>query len=232
VLQAEGIVDTDHERFLLDEGIGAIPIRIEQATPPLIWLSTPPFHAGKRYAPALCAKLFGLDVGDLLDAPPQWLRHGNPIAVVAVKDAAAVDRAWLDRAGEQTLQANDGARGDAYGRLFAPLLGARRSSDRQRDGAARDLRDAVWRGLARRALPLRAGHEDGSAPHPSRANQYRRNRIDRCRQRRRADDRSGDGVLKVFAISLQSHSFSLTRAACASTVYLYLSEYRRSPSPC
>ena len=132
VLQAEGIVARDSERFLLDEGIGAIPIRIEQATPPLIWLSTPPVHAGKRYPPALCAKLLGLDVGDLLDTPPQWLRAGNPIAVVAVKDAAAVDRAALDRAGQQALQAEDGApvcgyvftptRG-AYGRMFAPILG-------------------------------------------------------------------------------------------------------------
>lgn len=133
VLQAEGIVARDSERFLLDEGIGAIPIRIESGASPLIWLSTPPVHAGKRYPPALCAKLFGLDVGDLLDAPPQWLSAGNPIAVIAVKDAAAVDRAALDRPGQQALQAEDGApvcgyvftptRSGAYGRMFAPLLG-------------------------------------------------------------------------------------------------------------
>ena len=52
---------------------------------------------------------------------------------IAVKDAAAVDRAALDRAGQQALQAEAGAsvcgyvftpaRGGAYGRMFAPTLG-------------------------------------------------------------------------------------------------------------
>ena len=154
VVRTEGLVDADSERFLLDEGIGAIPIRIEHATPPLIWLSTPPVHAGKRYPPALCAKLLGLDVGDLLDTPPQWLSAGNPIAVIAVKDAAAVDRAALDRTGQQALQAEAGApvcgyvftpaRGGAYGRMFAPNpRRAGGSSDRQRDGPARDVHDAT-----------------------------------------------------------------------------------------
>ena len=82
VLRAEGLVGADNERFLLDESIRAIPIRIEHGTPPLIWLSTSPVHAGKRYTPALCAKLLGLDVGDLLDTPPQWLSAGNPIAAL------------------------------------------------------------------------------------------------------------------------------------------------------
>lgn len=133
VLQAEGLIARDSERFLLDEGVGAIPIRIARGTPPLIWLSTPPVRVGQRYEPALCAKLLGLDAGDLLDLPPQWLSAGNPIAVIAVKDSEAVDRAWLDRAGQQALQGADGAPvcayvfapvpDDAYGRMFAPSLG-------------------------------------------------------------------------------------------------------------
>jgi trans-2,3-dihydro-3-hydroxyanthranilate isomerase len=133
VLQAEGIVARDSERFLLDEGIGAIPIRIERGTPSLIWLSTPPVRTGQRYESALCAKLLGLDTGDLLDLPPQWLSAGNPIAVIAAKSTAAVDRAGLDRAGQQALQGADGTpvcayvfapvRGGAYGRMFAPILG-------------------------------------------------------------------------------------------------------------
>jgi trans-2,3-dihydro-3-hydroxyanthranilate isomerase len=133
VLQAEGIVARDSERFLLDEGIGAIPIRIEHGTPPLIWLSTPPVRVGQCYAPALCAKLLGLDAGDLLDLPPQWVSAGNPIAVIAVKSTEAVDRAWLDRAGQQALQGPDATPvcayvfapvpGGAYGRMFAPMLG-------------------------------------------------------------------------------------------------------------
>jgi trans-2,3-dihydro-3-hydroxyanthranilate isomerase len=133
VLQAEGIVARNSERFLLDEGIGAIPIRVERGTPPLIWLSTPTVRVGQRYEPALCAKLLGLDAGALLDLPPQWVSAGNPIAVIAVKSKDAVDRAWLDRAGQQLLQGADGVPvcayvftptpNGAYGRMFAPIHG-------------------------------------------------------------------------------------------------------------
>ena len=133
VLQAEGLVPHDSERFLLDEGIGAIPIHVEPSAPPLIWLSTPPVRIGQRYEPALCAKLLGLAADDLLDLPPQWVSAGNPIAVIAVKSAAAVDRAWLDRGGQQALQGPDGVPvcayvftptpNGAYGRMFAPLHG-------------------------------------------------------------------------------------------------------------
>lgn len=133
VLQAEGIVARDSERFVLDLGVGAVPIRVERGTPPLIWLSTPPVRAGQRYEPALCARLLGLDAGDLLDLAPQWLSAGNPIAVIAARNKEAVDRARLDGAGQQALQGADGtpvcayvftpAPGGAYGRMFAPLLG-------------------------------------------------------------------------------------------------------------
>ena len=133
VLQAEGMVAPESEGFLLDLGIGAVPIRVERGAGTLIWLSTPPVRAGQRYEPALCAKLLGLDAGDLLDLPPQWLSAGNPIAVIAVKHREAVDRASLDRAGQQALQGADAvpvcayvfapAPGGAYGRMFAPLLG-------------------------------------------------------------------------------------------------------------
>jgi trans-2,3-dihydro-3-hydroxyanthranilate isomerase len=133
VLQAENIVAKDSERFLLDEGIGAIPIRVERGTPPLIWLSTPPVRIGQRYAPSLCAKLLGIDADDLLDLPPQWVSAGNPIAVIAVKSKDAVDRAWLDRAGQAELKGPDDipvcvyvftpTPSGAYGRMFAPMLG-------------------------------------------------------------------------------------------------------------
>jgi trans-2,3-dihydro-3-hydroxyanthranilate isomerase len=133
VLRAEGIVAADSERFFLDEGVGAIPIRVEPGTRPLIWLSTPPVRTGKRYDPALCARALGLGGHDLLDLPPQWLSAGNAIAVIAVKDKAAVDRAWLDRGGQEALQGEAGGPvcayvfaptpSGAYGRMFAPSLG-------------------------------------------------------------------------------------------------------------
>ena len=66
VLQAEGIVARDSERFLLDEGIGAIPIRIERGTPSLIWLSTPPVRTGQRY-----------DVGALREAARSRYRRSS-----------------------------------------------------------------------------------------------------------------------------------------------------------
>jgi len=40
-------------------------------------------------------RAFGLDPRDLLAVEPQTLNAGNPTVVVAVKDKAAVDRAWL-----------------------------------------------------------------------------------------------------------------------------------------
>jgi trans-2,3-dihydro-3-hydroxyanthranilate isomerase len=133
VLREEGVVARDAERFLLDERVGAIPIRIESGAPSLIWLTTPPVRCGQTYDPALCARVLGLDPGNLLDKPPQWLSAGNPIALIAVKNAAAVDRASLDPAGQRALQGADGqpvcgyafaptATG-AYGRMFAPSLG-------------------------------------------------------------------------------------------------------------
>jgi trans-2,3-dihydro-3-hydroxyanthranilate isomerase len=133
VLREEGIVARDAERFLLDERVGAIPIRLEPGAPPLIWLTTPPVRRGPTYDPALCARLIGLDPGELLEAPPQWLSAGNPIAVIGVRHAAAVDRAALDLAGQCTLQGADGqpvcgyvfapTGAGAYGRMFAPSLG-------------------------------------------------------------------------------------------------------------
>jgi len=133
VLQAEGIVARDSVGFVLDLGVGAVPIHVERGAPSLIWLSTPPVRMGQRYEPALCAKLLDLDASDLLDLPPQWLSAGNPIAVIALRNTEAVDRASLDRAGQQALQGADGGpvcayvfapvRGGVYGRMFAPLLG-------------------------------------------------------------------------------------------------------------
>ncbi len=227
VLQAEGIVARDSERFLLDEGIGAIPIRIERGTPSLIWLSTPPVRTGQRYESALCAKLLGLDTGDLLDLPPQWLSAGNPIAVIAAKSTAAVDRAGLDRAGQQALQGADGTpvcayvfapvRGGAYGRMFAPILGV--PEDPATGSAMGPLATFMMRhGLvdARRAFPVRTGHQDGPAQLPSCANRCRRRRTDRCRRQRRTGDRSGDDALTRSAVSdAERHEIVIMGAARA-----------------
>ena len=78
-------------------------------------------------------KALGLEPRDLLPIPPQLLSAGNPTLIVAAKDTAAVDRAWLDLAGLKSLK---GAEREpfcvfvftptpegAYSRMFAPEYG-------------------------------------------------------------------------------------------------------------
>ena len=116
-----------------EEEFGPIPLRIEAGKPPLIWLRTPAIHEGRCLDGSLCARALGLQPHDLLAVEPQMLNAGNPTVVVAVKDKAAVDRAWLDLVGLRSLKdmesesfcvfvftpTTDGA----YSRMFAPEYG-------------------------------------------------------------------------------------------------------------
>lgn len=133
VLLEEGIVPAEHERFFLEEKIGAVPIRIEKGERPLIWLSTPPIQESRTYDQGACARALGLEPNDLLDVAPQLLSAGNPTVFIAAKDKEAVDRAWLDlsrmsafrAAGQEPLcvfvftPTPEGA----YSRMFAPEYG-------------------------------------------------------------------------------------------------------------
>jgi trans-2,3-dihydro-3-hydroxyanthranilate isomerase len=133
VLLDEGRVSRESERFALEEQVGAVPVRVEAGERPMIWLRTPPIRFGKTYDRALCARVLGLDPGDLLDVPPEMVSAANPAAFVAVKDKSAVDRSWLDARGLLTLKGQaeesifvfvftptpDGA----YSRMFAPEHG-------------------------------------------------------------------------------------------------------------
>lgn len=133
VLLEEGMVPRNGERFALEEKIGAVPIRVEAGERPLIWLSTPPIHYGKTCDRQLCAKVLGLHVKDLLEVPPQKVSAGNPTIFVALRDKAAVDRAWLDLPGLVKLKGADPepacafvfsrASEGAYSRMFAPEYG-------------------------------------------------------------------------------------------------------------
>ena len=133
VLLDEGIVPKDSKNFVLEEGVGPVPIRIEAGGRPLIWLTTPPLHDGPTFDRELCAEALGLNTSDLLNIPPQLVSAGNPVVFIALKDPAAVDRAGLDSVGNRKL------RGDypdpvcvfvfaptqtgAYSRMFAPEFG-------------------------------------------------------------------------------------------------------------
>ncbi len=129
VLIDEGIALAD--RFLLEEMIGPISIRVEQGERPLIWLQTPPVAEGREVDPSICAEALGLSLGDLLDIPPQILSAGNPHVYIGVKDAAAVDRAWLSTLGPLKAAAAEPlcvfvfapTTEGVYSRMFAPEHG-------------------------------------------------------------------------------------------------------------
>jgi trans-2,3-dihydro-3-hydroxyanthranilate isomerase len=96
VLVDEGLVGSDTLSFTLEEGVGPIPVRVARgAKTTVLWMSHPPVKFGdvieerKDIAAAL-----GLTVGDLQpEVPIQIVTTGAPFLYVALKDAAAVDRA-------------------------------------------------------------------------------------------------------------------------------------------
>jgi trans-2,3-dihydro-3-hydroxyanthranilate isomerase len=141
VLLREGIVPRDAARFKLEELVGDVPIRVERgepggsdlAEPPMIWLTTPPIEFGRTFEGAACADALGLEPDDLLgDVPPQLVSAGNPTVFIALRDKAAVDRAWIELSGVRALY---GSTADAvffvftttpegaYSRMFAPEHG-------------------------------------------------------------------------------------------------------------
>ena len=85
----------DARNFVLDENVGPVPIRVDDDD--IIWLRTPPIATGPAsYDPALCAATIGLETSDLLDVPAKNVSAGNPHVFIALRDAAAVDRAEVD----------------------------------------------------------------------------------------------------------------------------------------
>ncbi len=131
VLLTEGIVPNGMDRFVLEEGVGPVTIRIETVERPLIWLATPPITHGNSYDPQLCAEALGLTSNDLLDVPPQLLSAGNSTIFIAVKDKTRVDRAWPDAHSMKLLKGAESicvfvftpTPEGAYSRMFAPELG-------------------------------------------------------------------------------------------------------------
>jgi len=133
VLVDEGMIPKGCDRFLLEEKVGAVPVRVEAGAPPMIWLTTPPIHDGRIFAPAACAEALELEPSDLLEPAPQLLSAGNPTLFVALKDKAAVDQANLELAGARSLKLPGEepfcvfvftpVETGAYSRMFAPEFG-------------------------------------------------------------------------------------------------------------
>jgi trans-2,3-dihydro-3-hydroxyanthranilate isomerase len=168
VLLDEGLVAGD---FMLEENIGPVPIRVETGARPMLWLKTPSIEVGPCYDPALCASVLGLATQDLLDIPPQRLSAGNPTIFVALRDRAAVDRAWLDLTGMRQLRGSDPelacvfvftptAQG-AYSRMFAPEYGV--AEDPATGSSTGPLAAFMMRhGLAANAAGTRLVSEQGT----------------------------------------------------------------------
>ncbi|MBV9612181.1 MAG: PhzF family phenazine biosynthesis protein [Acidobacteriaceae bacterium] len=133
VLLKRGIVPSETERFVLEENIGPVPIRVAGQMKPLIWLTTPPIQIGQKFDRGKCANALGLGAEDLLDCEPQTVSAGNPFLFVALKNKEAVDRAWLDLSGATLFKgAEPHPNGvfvfahrpeGAYSRMFAPEHG-------------------------------------------------------------------------------------------------------------
>src|ERR1700736_1429236 len=96
VLLDEGLVGSDAAGFTLEEGVGPIPVRVDRGGGEVVlWMSHPPVRFGEvieereQMAAALGPKLGNL----LAQVPIQVVSTGVPFVYVALKDAAAVDRA-------------------------------------------------------------------------------------------------------------------------------------------
>jgi len=106
VLRDVGRIAKDRRRFVLDENIGPVDVRVDDEA--LIWLRTPPIRTSRGYDPALCAAAVGLEPGDVLDnVPCQNVSAGNPAVFIALRDKAAVDGAEVDTVALRRLLADE-----------------------------------------------------------------------------------------------------------------------------
>lgn len=134
VMRERGLVARDAERFVLEEKVGLVPVRVERGDNPALWLMTPPIASGPTFDAEKIAQMIGLSSGDVLpNVTPQLLSAGNPCVYVAVRDTATVDRAVPHAARIAELPV--GADGPpcvfvftptpdgAYSRMFAQELG-------------------------------------------------------------------------------------------------------------
>ncbi len=112
VLLDEGIVPKQSDRFVLEENIGPVSIRVEHGDRPLIWLTTPP-DPGRtgRWIECCAPALWALRLRICCPAAPQRLSAGNPTIFVAVRDKQTVDRAWLDLGGLKKIKGTNSRSG-------------------------------------------------------------------------------------------------------------------------
>jgi trans-2,3-dihydro-3-hydroxyanthranilate isomerase len=126
VLLDEKWVTPRQGRFVLEENVGRVPIRVDGES--MLWLTTPPIRDGAHFYRATCAGALGVPESDLLDITPQLLDAGNPTLLIALRDKTAVDRASIDTRGLASLRGScvfvfTPTPEGAYSRMFAPEYG-------------------------------------------------------------------------------------------------------------
>ncbi|HEY2555182.1 MAG TPA: PhzF family phenazine biosynthesis protein [Candidatus Cybelea sp.] len=118
VLREIGRVPRAQTRFVLDENVGPIDIRVDDEG--LVWLRTPPIRTLREYDAEASAAAIGVKRSDLLEGVPAQNRSaGSPLIFIALRDAAAVDRAEVDTTALRRLLANENEPTGVF--VFAPV---------------------------------------------------------------------------------------------------------------
>ncbi|HKC19494.1 MAG TPA: PhzF family phenazine biosynthesis protein [Candidatus Dormibacteraeota bacterium] len=125
VMRSEGLVSASE--FTLEEGVGPVTVRSDGD---VFWMSHPALSFGDVYPHKQVAAAIGVDGADVVhDVPAQVAKTGNAFLFVALRDAAAVDRAVSDPARTRGLLRGSeigvflfcrAGAGKLYGRMFAP----------------------------------------------------------------------------------------------------------------
>ena len=176
VLIDEGLVGADADGFTLEEGVGPIAVRVDRGGKAIVlWMSHPPVKFGEVIEKrGDIAAALGLTVDDLLaDVPIQIASTGLPFLYVALKDAAAVDRAVSSGEALNTVldphgllpvflfAAVDGKR--LYSRMFGPHSATHIAEDPATGSASGPLGAFVVRyGLVPRATEVSIVSEQGT----------------------------------------------------------------------
>lgn len=134
VMRMLGIVPPVARRFVLNENVGPVPIRVDEGDDPILWLTTPPIQKLAVFPAESCARALSLSPARLVAGVPcEQLSAGSPLIFVAVENAAAVDDARVDSAAFAELVRECDAltsifvfaatKDGAYSRMFAEQFG-------------------------------------------------------------------------------------------------------------
>ena len=131
VMWSEGLVPSGSSTFVLEEGVGPVPVSVVQEDGrTTVWMSHPRLEFGRTFrARADMARALGLAESDLVpEVPIQVATTGNPFFFVALRDRDAVDAATSDSARLAELFGDESREGvflfaaDGPGRLYSRMF--------------------------------------------------------------------------------------------------------------